>query len=530
MMNWICILVAWVLQLPCPSVSGNREDISPEALPVYQLWLPAQGRYFYTLDETEKNDLLARLLSDWTCDGIAFRACPTRSDKRLSPVYRFGCDLLNMHFLTIDEQEASSLIGYNWGVWTYEGIAFYAYPAGSQPAGTTAVHRFWSGSLGTHFYTADDRERFTLVSGYADTWQYEGIAYYAYPQQNSHGVQIIKGPAIQWITPESATILWETDVPADSHVCYGVGSVDPCDVWDRGFVTLHRVVLSGLAPDTGYVYTAASGSDSRDGSFITAGAPGQAFRFAVYSDSQWDPQVHRQIARNIQEAQPRLVFHAGDLVSVGRDLDVWQTEFFEPAAELLANIPVIALPGNHAYFGSEALWFYYYFDRPVMQSWFALTYDAVRFVGIDTSAPFAADSPQHEWLLHEFDSPAYRDATWHVIILHEPPFTATTGHGDNIAARDSLVPLFEQYGVDVVFGGHSHAYERYFHRGVCYIVTGGGGGPLYALLPDTTVPIRQFGLSTHHHCAVDVNPVAGSLTITAVDAAGQIFDLMKLRK
>ena len=41
------------------------------------------------------------------------------------------------------------------------------------------------------------------------------------------------------------------------------------------------------------------------------------------------------------------------------------------------------------------------------------------------------------------------------------------------------MPLFEEYGVDVVFTGHDHCYERSFANGVFYIVTGGGGGPLY---------------------------------------------------
>ena len=39
----------------------------------------------------------------------------------------------------------------------------------------------------------------------------------------------------------------------------------------------------------------------------------------------------------------------------------------------------------------------------------------------------------------------------------------------------NLVPLFEQYGVDVVFNGHDHHYERSYKDGVYYIVTGGGG-------------------------------------------------------
>jgi predicted phosphodiesterase len=116
------------------------------------------------------------------------------------------------------------------------------------------------------------------------------------------------------------------------------------------------------------------------------------------------------------------------------------------------------------------------------------------------------------------------------VIFHEPPFTSTNVHQDNVAAQDHLVPLFEQYGVDVVFSGHSHAYERYLNKGIYYIVTGGGGGYLYTLLPDTTPPIRQFGLSVHHYCLVDVDPAAGTFTISAIDTTGRVFDSVVLHE
>lgn len=526
MANLLCILSAWILLTGSENVGG----VPPEATPVYRFWSPAYDRYFYTLSETERDYLLARYAHVWTYDGAAFRAFPSRSDDRLAPVHRFWSMVLNTHFYTIDEREADNLIVNYPFIWTYEGVAFYAYPTGSQPAGALAVHRFWSNSLGAHFYATNDRERFTMHSDSSGLWQYEGRAYHVYPQKDPCDAWITKGPVLQWVTPESVTILWETDIPADSHIRYGVNSFDSCDTWDRELVTLHKVVLTGLAPDTCYVYTAASGSDLRAGSFTTAVTTDQAFRFAVYSDTQWDPKTHAQIVRNILDDHPRIVFHAGDLVSAGRDLDTWETEFFEPAGQLLANVPVIPVPGNHAYFGSGAPWFCYYFDRPVWQTWFALTYGSVRFVGLDTSLPFSAGSPQYEWLLQEFASPAHDDATWCVIILHEPPFTATMGHGDNLAVQEHLVPLFERYGVGAVFSGHSHAYERYTHQGICYIVTGGGGGPLYSLLPDKAPPIRQFGRSMHHHCSVDVDPAAGSLTITAVDSGGQVADRIELRK
>ena len=53
-----------------------------------------------------------------------------------------------------------------------------------------------------------------------------------------------------------------------------------------------------------------------------------------------------------------------------------------------------------------------------------------------------------------------------------------------------LVPLFERYKVHAVFCGHGHNYQHHLKNGVHYIVTGGGGAPLYpadAPLPGITL-------------------------------------------
>ncbi len=525
------MLAAWMpLLIGLPAIVGAATDSSacapPEAAPVHRFWSPVHYRHFYTLDDAEKDKLLDFYPDIWTSEGTAFRALPRQSDDRLAPVHRFWSGSLNAHFYTIDDGEADWLIANYPHVWTYEQIAFYAYPAAGRPAGTVPVHRFWSGPLGTHFYTADDRERFTLVSQYPEVWQYEGISCYAYPREDCSAVEIVKGPALQGATPDSVTILWETDVPAGTSIDYATGSGDRRSISDPSPVTLHKVILSGLRPDALYSYTAGSGPASKAAAFTSAPQPGQPFRFAVYGDTRSHPDVHAKIAENIFTDRPRIVFHTGDLVGAGRSLAAWETEFFQPAAGLMASAPVIPVPGNHEYSGLGPLWFFYFFDRPAQEGWFALTYGDVRFIGLDTSAPFAAGHPQHGWLSQELSSAASRSAIWRVVILHEPPFTSAARHTDNPAVRDILLPLFEQSGVSVVFCGHSHTYERYLHNGIHYIVTGGGGGPLYSLAPDTTPPIRQFGLSVHHHCIADVN--ADALTISAVDIAGKIFDSIRL--
>jgi hypothetical protein len=499
--------------------------------PVWRFWSPALGRHFYTIDEAERDKLLSEYAAVWTYEEVAYRAFSSADHADLAPVYRFWSGSLSAHFYTLDESERDKLLSNYPHVWTYEGVAFYACPPGRQPAGTMPVYRFWSGVLGAHFYTAGDAERFKLLSGYRDTWQYEGVAWYAWPPAASAPVSVLKGPYVPQVTANSAAIMWETDGASDSRVDYGMVTPDGAFAYNPALVTLHKVVLTGLAPGTVYTYRVTSGDlVGPTGSFATAPPASQPFRFVVYGDSRTYPATHGQVVQSIISSAPAVVFHTGDLVGSGRNYQAWQPELFAPAGELMIQAPVVPVLGNHEYVGTGALWYFYFFDLPLDEGWWAMTYGNTRFVGLDTNVAYGPGSPQYEWLMQEFASAAYLGATWHVVIFHHPPFTSTAGHSDNIILQNTLVPLFESFGVDIAFQGHSHAYERYLHHGVHYIVTGGGGAPLYPLVVDLVPPIRLAGLSAYHHCVVDVDPLARTLTVAATDLAGQVFDTVHLSK
>jgi len=69
---------------------------------------------------------------------------------------------------------------------------------------------------------------------------------------------------------------------------------------------------------------------------------------------------------------------------------------------------------------------------------------------------------------------ATTDATWKLAALHHPPYSGGF-QGSNAAAREAFVPPFERYGVQIVFSGHEHDYQRTDPiNGVTYVVSGGG--------------------------------------------------------
>ena len=83
------------------------------------------------------------------------------------------------------------------------------------------------------------------------------------------------------------------------------------------------------------------------------------------------------------------------------------------------------------------------------------------------------DQKQLDWLRSKLQADTNK---WKIAFFHHPPFSSGGFHGSDKKIREALHPLFVQYGVDVVFTGHDHFYERIKPQdGVQYFVTGSGG-------------------------------------------------------
>ena len=100
-----------------------------------------------------------------------------------------------------------------------------------------------------------------------------------------------------------------------------------------------------------------------------------------------------------------------------------------------------------------------------------------------------------------------------------PPAVLERVPGSHEELRDTFVPLFERYGVQVVFSGHEHDYERSNPiNGVIYIVTGAASRTRRTGQDDFTA----VAYSTHHF--VDLNVFDDHLLIRAIDQDGEQFD------
>lgn len=151
-----------------------------EVLPVHRFWSPIYSGHFYTVGEEEKQGLIDNYPHIWTYEDVGYRALADGADPDAVPVHRFWSPIYSGHFYTSKEAEKQKLVENFRRAWTYEGIVFYVYTEDNRPAETVPVHRFWSESLGRHFYTTSEAEKQMLVDDYPHVWTYEETAWYAY--------------------------------------------------------------------------------------------------------------------------------------------------------------------------------------------------------------------------------------------------------------------------------------------------------------------------------------------------------------
>jgi hypothetical protein len=150
-------------------------------VPVYRFWSPSSEEHYYTTSETERERLSSADPRDWLAEGIAYYALPNGADSNSSPVYRFWAPTVSSHFWTISESEKTKLLTQFSNLWTFEGVYFYGYSASQRPADAVPLYRFWSGSLGEHFYTTYEAERDKVIRMNPSYWVFEGVAWYVYP-------------------------------------------------------------------------------------------------------------------------------------------------------------------------------------------------------------------------------------------------------------------------------------------------------------------------------------------------------------
>ncbi len=346
-------------------------------------------------------------------------------------------------------------------------------------------------------------------------------------------VNITKLPMLQDTRADAMTLLWETDADTPAHaVDWGLNDVSENTVTE---VTTHAIdashfvhvaTIGPLEAETVYRYRVRSGTAASPVyAFRTAPRRTTPIRIAWAADEQGYGVFRRHVPR-IAAREPDLFLFAGDLMPSGTSLSDWQEYWFGPLelSGFSQTTPVLFARGNHDGEGAAA---YAYSALPGNEAWFAFTYGNVRFVFLDTNLPWGGQ--QYAFLEAELASPEAQSAQFRIVCFHKPPYTDlwdSMGYNGEADLRTHWVPLFEQYGVDVVVCGHTHAYSRGDRNGVMYMIVGGAGGAL------DTVRAYDWGFfdvlsPTFHYNIMDVN--RNTLTWTAYDLNDAVLDTYQLQ-
>lgn len=326
---------------------------------------------------------------------------------------------------------------------------------------------------------------------------------------------IVRGPYLQNPTPSSIKIKWRTDIATIGEVKYAVvGNTLTQSVVETIATTEHTLSLQNLQAYTQYQYaiyqnnTLIEGDDANH-RFRTFPVPDSILPIRVWAIGDFGK-------ANIGQQQVRDAFVQYD---ANRKTDFWiwlgdnvydsgtdteyQNKVFDSIygyQKIMKYLPFLPTPGNHDYTvispvtGSQPPLqhtgpYYDIIDVPTQgeaggvasghELFYSYDYGNAHFVCLNSElgSLYSANddwigtrlfgtfttSPMTDWLHADLQA---NTKPWVIAYFHQPPYTDGSHDSGAFwevymkAMRENIVPILEQYGVDVVMCGHSHVYER----------------------------------------------------------------------
>jgi Calcineurin-like phosphoesterase/Purple acid Phosphatase, N-terminal domain len=321
----------------------------------------------------------------------------------------------------------------------------------------------------------------------------------------------------------------------------------------------HHARLGWLEPATSYVYeVSAQGAAPVQGTFTTAPRGRFPYRFTSVGDLATPNTAWSKSSLNaattvhqIQQFNPLFHLHNGDL-SYANDNDesqpaVW-ADFMNNIQTAATSIPWMTALGNHeSEWNNGPLGYASYqtrFNLPPNGSWkpdwqgnwYSFKVGSGLFISLDANdVVYANDSSnnpdnssdalyihgysggaQTAWLQQTLAA-SKRDPEidWIVVFFHQPVMSSSTsGAGGDLGLRQTFMPLFDAYGVDLVLCGHDHDYER------TYLVKGTDPG---TELRPTVVSTDLDAVDTadgHLHMVIGGGGTSGHDDVYGADTVG----------
>ncbi len=199
-------------------------------------------------------------------------------------------------------------------------------------------------------------------------------------------------------------------------------------------------------------------------------------RFAAIGDMGTGEKPQYQVAQQMIDVRRTFPFDfvitLGDNIYGGSSSKDFEKKFEDPYKPLLdAGVKFYASLGNHDN-PDERLYTFFNMNG---SSYYTFKKGNVRFFALDSNH---MDGSQIAWLEQQLQNAGNKD--WKICFFHHPLYSTGKTHGSDVELRSLLEPIFIRYGVDAVFAGHDHVYERIHPQGGIYYFTEGSSGELRA--------------------------------------------------
>src|SRR5215208_1869749 len=243
-----------------------------------------------------------------------------------------------------------------------------------------------------------------------------------------------------------------------------------------------------------------------------------SFNIAVAAD--WGcKEDAKKTSKNIQDKNPELVIAAGDLSYKGQG-DCWTNIISPFESKLKVSM------GDHEYHDTEGgkigVMNEYLNPLNLAKTYYSFDLNNVHFVFMDPYLDYRPGSEQYQSIENDLKTASTNPKIdWTFVVEHIPMYSSPSKHPADSTIRDTYHPLFDKYGVDLVFSGDNHNYQRTFPlkydennslnplitntnttyyddlNGQIYLITGVGGRSLYPITEQapfvTTQNDKHFG-------------------------------------
>ncbi len=265
------------------------------------------------------------------------------------------------------------------------------------------------------------------------------------------------------------------------------------------------------------------------------------FSFTVLGDSRTNVDEWKIISEATLETDFTLFL--GDIINSGNKSEEWH-DWFQFGKKYISGEPIYHCVGNHDRDNSIGRFdnFLGLFTLPGNELYYSFNYGNVVFICLNSEN--AKDKTQYKWLLSTLE--ANKDKTWKIIFFHRPFFTSPDHSGEMDAYFDNWWKAFDDYGVDMIFNGHTHNYQRTKpinrnisttspvrsygntkNTGRCQIVAGNAGAPL-SNPASADLWWLENSVSVRHFCNITIDN--DKLIMKAMDANHIVFDSLILDK